>query len=39
MWDVDSYRDFLNDHGDHHHTIGSAFIVLTVVGILLIVFA
>jgi hypothetical protein len=38
MWDLDSYRDFLDEHKSQHHAIGSALIVLLVVGALLIVF-
>lgn len=38
MWDLDSYRDFLDEHGSQRHTIGSALIVLVVVGVLLTVF-
>jgi len=38
MWDLDSYRDFLDEHKSQHHTIGSALIVLVVVGVLLAVF-
>jgi|SoiMethySBSTD1v2_1073268.scaffolds.fasta_scaffold00145_52 hypothetical protein len=38
MWDIESYRDFLNDHMSRHHTIGSALIVLIMVGALLMVF-
>jgi hypothetical protein len=37
MWDLDPYRDFLDEHKSQHHTIGSALIVLVVVGVLLIV--
>jgi|SoiMetStandDraft_2_1073263.scaffolds.fasta_scaffold3394382_1 hypothetical protein len=39
MWDIDSYRDFLDDHTDKHHMIGSWLIVLGVIGVLLVVFA
>jgi hypothetical protein len=35
MWDLDSYRDFLDEHTSRHHTIGSALIVLAVVGAVL----
>lgn len=35
MWDLDSYRDFLDEHTSRHHAIGSALIVLAVVGAVL----
>lgn len=39
MWnDLDSYREFLSEHANDHHLIGSSFLVLVVVGTLLIVF-
>lgn len=38
MWDLDSYRDFLDEHNSQRHTIGSALIVLVVVGVLLALF-
>ena len=37
MWDIESYRDFLNDHMSKHHTAGSALIVLIVVGALVVI--
>ncbi len=39
MWDIDSYRDVLDDHTGKHHMIGSWLIVLVVIGVLLVVFA
>ena len=38
MWDLDSYRDFLDEHNSQRHTIGSALIMLVVVGVLLALF-
>jgi hypothetical protein len=39
MWDMDSYRDFLQEHAGNHHAIGSALALLVAAGILLFVFA
>jgi hypothetical protein len=39
MWDFDSYREFLNEHAGEHHFVGSAFLLVVVVGVLLIAFA
>ena len=39
MWDLDSYRDFLEEHASSHHAVGSALALLAVVGILLFLFA
>jgi hypothetical protein len=38
MWDINRYRDFLDEHSSDHHTIGSSLILLVVIGVLLIVF-
>lgn len=38
MWDLDPYRDLLDEHTSKHHTIGSALVVLFVVGLVLILF-
>jgi hypothetical protein len=39
MWNLESYRDILNENNRHHHTIGSWLVVLLVIGVLIFVFA
>lgn len=39
MWNIESYHDILNENTRRHHTIGSAVVVLVVIGVLIIVFA
>jgi hypothetical protein len=38
MWHLDPDRDLVEEHESKHHTIGSALIVLCVVGLLLFLF-
>lgn len=39
MWNIESYRDILNENTGRHHTVGSAVVVLVVIGVLIVVFA
>lgn len=38
MWNIDSYRDILHENTGPHHTLGSAVVVLMVIGVLIFVF-
>lgn len=38
MFSIDSYRDILGDHGRRHHIIGSAWVVVVVLGIVIFLF-
>jgi hypothetical protein len=37
MWN--SYHDILDENSKRHHTVGSAIVVLVVIGVLIFVFA
>lgn len=39
MWDPDPDRDLVEENASKHHTIGSALIVLCVVGLMLFLFS
>lgn len=39
MWNIDSYHDILHENTGRHHTIGSAVVVLVVIGVLIFLFA
>jgi hypothetical protein len=39
MWDMDSYQEFLREHANGHHAIGSALALLVVIGLLCLLLA
>lgn len=39
MLPFDSYRDVLSEHGRGHHLVASAWIVVAVLAVLLVIFA
>ena len=38
MWPLDSYRDVLSEHARNHHLVGSAWIILVALAVLVILF-
>ena len=38
MWEMDSYREILREHKKGHHAIGSAFVLLAVICLLVLIF-
>jgi hypothetical protein len=39
MWPLDSYRDVLSEHARSPHLVGSAWIILLALAVLLVLFA
>jgi hypothetical protein len=39
MWPWDSYRDVLSEHARSHHIVGSAWIILVALAVLVILLA